>query len=546
MRPPQPPFTGPDVVYTVLDASPHNVVAVNSDGVIGYVNARTLRTFGYDEAELLGEPVEILMPGELTHRHEQHRKTFVTEPRARPMGIGRELTGRHKHGHLIPVEISLTPVDTADGIWVIAAIADVSSRRVIEARLQSMSRAYLTQARMNQAIVRAEGAPDLFAETCRLAVEEGGYLGAWVAVGGPGFSVESVATAGELDDFVEQLHVTTDPADPRGHDPTALALREGRSCYSADFGSDPATAPWHGLAATFGIHASASLPLRRGGETVAVLTLWSAQPRIFDEQMRSLLEGLAENVSFALDGFDAAARLKQVAAQRSELLRRLVAAQEEERARIAADVHDDSVQALAALGLRLGLLGRKVAESAPELVASVEQLQETVGAVGSGLRHLLFNLEPDDPDASLVEMVEEAAEHTFEGSDVRWSVQVAAGPATSGAGPQDERDLRLSDVARVQAARVVKEALINVRKHAGASVVRVVLRPVAGGVEIAVSDDGVGGDTEDLSPAPGHRGLTTMRDRAEIAGGWCRIEQGHAGTTLRFWMPCVNPAVTAT
>ena len=249
--------------------------------------------------------------------------------------------------------------------------------------------------------------------------------------------------------------------------------------------------------------------------------------------MRSLLEGMSENVSFALASFDASDRLHRVAAQRSALLRRVVAAQEDERARIAADVHDDSVQALAAVDLRLGLLHRRVQHVAPDVVQAVAQLQETVGAVTAGLRQLLFDLEPAPPGARLPELLRESAAAIFEHTDVRWSVEVEPGPATD----RTTDEPWLPPDVRVQALRVVREALINVRKHADARLVSIVIRSEEDGIGVVVTDDGVGIDLESLVPAPGHRGLATMRDRATIAGGWCRVERSAVGTVLRLWLP---------
>jgi signal transduction histidine kinase len=405
-----------------------------------------------------------------------------------------------------------------------------------------LNRGYLMLARVNQAIVRATDARELYAETCRVAVEQGGYLGAWVCRRAAGHGTETLATAGDLDDYIARLGVTTRPEDPRGRGPTALALREGRPSYSADLLAEARTGPWHALAARHGVRASATMPLLCQGEVVAALTLWADKPHIFDEQMRTLLEGVAENVSFALERFDAEERLARVAEQRSELLERLVAAQEQERARIAADVHDDSVQALAAVDLRLGLLHRRVREGAPDLEAPVAQLQETVSAVIAGLRQLLFELEPAAEGTTLIEELREAAEHILEGSGVRCRVELAPGtspalPAYDATGDPAGDPARLPDVVRAQALRIAKEAFVNVRKHARATSAWVTVRPDPDGVEITVTDDGVGVDPTNLRSAPGHRGLTTMRDRAAVAGGWCRIVGGPQGTTLTFWMP---------
>jgi hypothetical protein len=81
---------------------------------------------------------------------------------------------------VFPAEISLIPLETDEGLWILSTVVDVSGRRRAQARVAQLGRAYLTLAEMNQAIVRAPDEATLFQETCRVAVEHGGYLGAWV------------------------------------------------------------------------------------------------------------------------------------------------------------------------------------------------------------------------------------------------------------------------------------------------------------------------------------------------------------------------------
>lgn len=221
------------------------------------------------------------------------------------------------------------------------------------------------------------------------------------------------------------------------------------------------------------------------------------------------------------------AKLRQVAAQRQDLLNRLVAAQEQERATIAADVHDDSVQALAVVDLRLGVLQRKLAEAAPQFNDQVSQLQVAVSAATDRLRELLFDLEPADENTRLVDSLREAAAHIFEHTTIVWSFI-------------GDLDADLPVAERGQAVRVAKEALRNVRKHASARTVDVHLLRIGEGVELAITDDGIGVDPQTAKSPPGHRGLATMRDRIEVAGGWWQLARaGDRGTTVRFWLPGV-------
>ena len=119
----------------VLEASPNAVVAINDQGEIIYVNPQAEATFGYPRAEVLGNPVEMLIPQRVHERHVGHRNGFLSSPVARPMGIGLDLAGRRKDGSEFPVEISLSPVSTASGMEVFATVVDITARKAAEAQL---------------------------------------------------------------------------------------------------------------------------------------------------------------------------------------------------------------------------------------------------------------------------------------------------------------------------------------------------------------------------------------------------------------------------
>ena len=217
--------------------------------------------------------------------------------------------------------------------------------------------------------------------------------------------------------------------------------------------------------------------------------------------------------------------LSRLAEQRRELLDRLVQAQEDERARIAADVHDDSVQAVAAVELRLGLLRRQLAEVDPDLVASVERAHETVTHATARLRHLLFDLESPALRVDLVTALGEAADYVFEDTGIRWSFV-------------GDRSVDLPESARVTAYRVAKEAMVNARRHAGGRSVEIDVQREEGGVVVVVADDGRGVAEDALVARPGHLGLASMRDRAAIAGGSLDVRNVlGGGTEVRLWLP---------
>ncbi|HVU91421.1 MAG TPA: GAF domain-containing protein, partial [Jatrophihabitans sp.] len=352
----------------------------------------------------------------------------------------------------------------------------------------------------------------------------------WTGTPDQSGDVRVTAQAGALAEYVAATRVTTDPESPRGRGPAACTIREGRAYYVGDFAGTPELAPWQALGARFGIRAIATLPMRAGlgGETRGVLAIYSAEPDVFDGEMRTLLEALGANMSQAFGALRSARDLELAVAHRSELLERLSAATERERAAIAADIHDDSVQVLAAVDLRLGALKRRIADLAPELDEHVAQTQQTLAEAVNRLRALLFDLEPVDAELPLPQALDDLAGQVFAGSGVRVTLS----------GDADAPGADLAPAERRQAVQVAKEALTNVRKHAGAGAVTIEVTVSGRGVEIAVSDDGVGVLLPAAASPPGHRGLTTMRDRAELAGGWLRVEPRAAGgTTVRFWFP---------
>ena len=117
------------------------MVLIDPAGGIVMVNTEALACFGYSRAELVGQPVEMLVPERFRGHHPGLRKAFAG-PRARPMGAGRDLFGLRKDGTEVPVEIGLNPMETDDGPMVLSAIVDITTRKVAEQSLRESEQRY--------------------------------------------------------------------------------------------------------------------------------------------------------------------------------------------------------------------------------------------------------------------------------------------------------------------------------------------------------------------------------------------------------------------
>jgi signal transduction histidine kinase len=255
-----------------------------------------------------------------------------------------------------------------------------------------------------------------------------------------------------------------------------------------------------------------------GGDLGARTTRRAARGEIGD---------LARSIDDMAEGLQVRERsLRVAAAERERLLDELLSAEEEERRRIASDIHDDTIQMMAAAGLEVGTLRRAlaVADADQSLRDKAETVERSVYDAVRRLRHLMFELEPPRSDDGLQAGIERYLAAVLSSTPV--VVEVDVDGATEPAG-----------VTREVMYRNIREAAINATRHGDARRVTVSVRSEDDGLGVRVVDDGHGFDATRPPPA-GHLGVVTMRRRTESLAGTFSIESAPGdGTMVSFWLP---------
>jgi len=180
---------------------------------------------------------------------------------------------------------------------------DITQERQAETKIRRLSQLYAVLSHCNQAIVRSATQQELFDKICHDTVAYGGIKMAWIGLlDQETLSLNPVAAHGDLFDYADGLQLSADINNPNSHGPTGTAVRENRPVWVQDFLHDPMTATWHERGAKSGWQASASLPLRCNGVVMGAFTLYSGEANAFDEDVRSLLIEMMNDIDYALDG----------------------------------------------------------------------------------------------------------------------------------------------------------------------------------------------------------------------------------------------------
>ena len=466
-----------------VEGAPNGMVIIDRNGIIVLVNSQMEKSFGYTKDELLGQPIEMLVPAPIRAQHRAHRERFLAHPTARPMGAGRELFGVRKDGSKVPVEIGLNPLKSEGESLVLASVIDITERKRSEAALHESE----------ERLARTE-------TFSLVMVTHVDLEGRWIKV---------PPTLCELLDYTE--------AELLGH-------RFNEITHPEDIEAD-----WNqclqlirGQIRSFDLE---KRYIRKDGGIVwayinrSVVTDTQDKPVYFLTYIRDITNRKLNEE-----------KLREYQESLRQLANELNTTEERERKRFAADLHDHIGQSLALAKLELGRLGELASPLDENVQLSIERLDDTIDQALHETRSLTQDLSPQvlyafGFDAAL----DWLAENMQERYDLACHVEGGKQPSP------------LSGDAAVVAFQTVRELLINVVKHAGVKEARVYVTQRENMVVVHVEDQGKGFVPEELHLPRSHGGgfgLFSIRERLSLLGGSLSINSSPGkGTGAQVVIP---------
>jgi PAS domain S-box-containing protein len=515
----------------MFNASPLAIIVLEVDGRVRHWNPAAERIFGWSAAEIVGSPLPNVPPHKKSEFDELMKRVLADEPIA-----GVETTRMRKDGSHVEVSLSVAVLRGPDGEMsgMLGVLEDISERRGAE---QERQRALERQRRLanrlellhqvDRGILAASSIDDMAGQ----ALEHLRHL--------VPFDRGSVALidrdTGRFDYVAVRHSQAMGPVPaPRPHvpDPVALDLLSREVLRLDDLEQVNADTPYVGMALDMGIRSLLSIALRADDGQLGVLVLSSLKPAAFDEESVDIASEVGSELAIAIrqallrDALaERADQLEQLAKERQQMLHRIVRAQEEERERVALELHDGLGQVLTSISLFASDLETEVPPSARPRAVRVSEL---VRRAIADSRQLVWSLRP--PELERLGLVPALRRLAEEVSAPELPVDLH----------EEIGDLRLEPESEAVVYRVVQEAVHNAQKHSRAVAISILMRRRDGLLTTLVEDNGRGFDPSSIPPGRG-LGLVGMRERAELVDGDLVVESASgAGTRIRLEVPIVS------
>jgi PAS domain S-box-containing protein len=518
-------------IKLLLESAPIAIAVVSQAGALLYVNGKLEEMFGYSREELLGQPVEVLMPERFRQAHVQHRAGYVRTPHMRTMGSALDLAARRKDGSEFPIEAGLSYVHIDDEMVIMATITDISRRKQIKDELELLVDQRTHELERRQEV--ADGLRDILA-----MLNSGEKLEAIldrIVQHATGLLAAGACAIFRHQERSRELVVQASCGFPGDeiHD-FALPIRKDHLMGHVALSGQPVTIPdltqpvppdkaqqepRRQLLLGYGFRALLAVPLVIKNEVNGCFVLYYPQQRIFDHEEIELAATFSHQAALAIEND----RL------RSQIERTAVAA---ERSRLARDLHDAVTQTLFSASMIAEVLPRIWQRSESEGRRRLDELRELTRGALAEMRTLLLELRPTKLlEVEIAELLRQLADGVSGRARVPVTVEI-------------EGDAEIPPDVKVAFYRIAQEALNNVAKHAHATGAQVSLRRTPDLIELAVRDDGVGFEFDTIRPE--HLGLGIMRERAEDIGALLAVHSGpDLGTQVTArWLNGHLPAAT--
>ena len=457
-------------LQTILDATGEGIATIDAQGRVESVNSRLEHLFGYTARELIGRDIRVLMPSPFGEMHEHHFREYLQAGKPKIVGMSRELVGKRKDGSLFPMELAVSETKPGERRIFICFVRDITKYKEAERSLRE------SETRFRDI---ADSAPVLIwmsdqNNQCYF------FNKPWLD-----FTGRTLA-----EDSGQGWMAGIDPDDIQGWQQICAESFEARRPFVGQF------------------------RLRRYDGVYRWLAN-SGVPRYGKDGHFCGYIGSCVDISERKEAEEAA----------RDLAGRVINAQEQERARLARDLHDDVTQRLARLAIDAGRI-----ERAHSLNAETEQLitgiREGLVRLSEDVHAISYELHPSAViDVGLVEALRAECEQVSARAPIVAKMTLRNLPTAIP-----------SDMA-IGLFRIAQEALRNAVRHGRASKANVFLWGVDDGLQLVVEDDGIGFNPNEQKNRPS-LGLASMRERSRLLGGTLFVEsKPHHGATIVVWVP---------
>ena len=280
----------------LFELSPDLLCVANFNGKLEQVNPAWTLCLGWSAEELTSRPIlEFMVPEDVEHSLRVGEKIKQGE-------VVRGFENRYvcKDGSFRWLSWNVHPSNDEGRIFAVAR--DITRQKLSEQKIHRLNRLYAVSSAINETIFRVQNTTELYRQACRIAVEQGGLMMAWVGLIDPdGERIAPVAHWGDRSSCLETMSLTIDPDRAGGRGPAGQAFRSGRPAVCNDIAAASGDFAYKTEALSFNYRSCAAFPLTTEIRAIGVLAVYSDQPNYFGEEEINLLAALAANLSFAVE-----------------------------------------------------------------------------------------------------------------------------------------------------------------------------------------------------------------------------------------------------